>query len=91
MCPSRVTQQDASTYLPYSGDMKPEKAFKIIEEYKTKVEAVRTTQVMKVAHVYRSKAHQLHTHAGVSCGMERAKQSGRSCSPKPLQLRTTHR
>ena len=43
---SLVTQQDASTYLPYSGDIKPEKAFQIIEEYKAKVEAVRTTQVV---------------------------------------------
>ncbi len=39
--------QDASTFLPYGGDVKPEKAFEIIEEYKAKVEAVRTTQVRK--------------------------------------------
>eukprot|EP00752_Nemacystus_decipiens_P009956 g8879.t1 len=39
-----TVHQDASTYLPYSGDMKPGKAFEIIEEYKAKVEAVRTTQ-----------------------------------------------
>lgn len=42
--------------------MKPEKAFEIIEEYKTKVEAVRTTQVMTLTladmHVRRSPKHQ---------------------------------
>lgn len=37
--------QDASTFLPYGGDVKPEEAFKIIEEYKVKAEAVRATQV----------------------------------------------
>jgi len=39
--------QDASTFLPYGGDIKPEKAFEIIEEYKAKVEAVRTNQVRR--------------------------------------------
>lgn len=37
--------QEASTFLPYGGDVKVEDAFKIIEEYKVKVDAVRTTQV----------------------------------------------
>lgn len=48
VCAYRV-YQDASTHLPYSGDLKPEKAFEIIEEYKAKVEAVRATQVMAMA------------------------------------------
>ncbi|CAN0120098.1 unnamed protein product [Ectocarpus sp. 6 AP-2014] len=39
-----TVHQDASTFLPYGGDVKPEDAFKIIEEYKVKVEAVRATQ-----------------------------------------------
>lgn len=65
MCVSScVTQQDASTFLPYNGDIKPEKAFEIIEEYKAKVEAVRTTQVMTVTHVHRGMARHLRTHAG---------------------------
>lgn len=44
--------QDASTFLPYGGDIQPEKAFEIIEEYKAKVEAVRTTQVMAAIRTY---------------------------------------
>lgn len=47
LCVHRV-YQDASTYLPYGGDVKPEKAFEIIEEYKAKVAAVRTTQVTRL-------------------------------------------
>lgn len=37
--------QDASTHLPYSSDIKVEDAFKIIEKYNDKVEAVRAAQV----------------------------------------------
>lgn len=37
--------QDASTFLPYNGDVKVEDAFKVIEEYQEKVTAVRATQV----------------------------------------------
>lgn len=39
------TAQDASAFLPYDGDVKVEDAFRVIEEYKEKVEAVRATQV----------------------------------------------
>lgn len=44
-----TAMQDASTFLPYGGDVKVEDAFKIIEEYKSKVETVRATQVRSLS------------------------------------------
>ena len=46
---SRSTVQDALACLPYDGEVKVEDAFKVIEEYKEKVEAVRATQVRRAA------------------------------------------
>lgn len=39
------TNQDSATFLPYGGDVKVDDAFKVIGEYKTKIEAIRATQV----------------------------------------------